>query len=433
MYFGQGQFISALAVNGTSLWNTTITNYPAQAVPPAFANGNVYFVDSLDKILVLSATNGTLIATVNYVPTKGDTSCPTSGYSFSVTGLVADGTDVFFTGRTQCVYRLDKTNVLWGVKATTSLLTPIFLTPPTTSSQFVYALDYYGYSWGFLKLTMSKVWTSSKSVSASSVNGAPLYIDGDLYIGGVSNLYAVGSTAGTLLWTAYTGSGSSPVPYSFYGYVYATTDYGNITCFELGYWLSASNGYKLVFSQLTSGSSTLGVPAISPDGIMVFAASTGVFAVRYNGTSLWNNTVATSCSKPNVYQGVAYAFCNGQLTLYDLYRGTIWLRSPKFYSYTSLQIVYVNSSAYIVSGSTLYGISTGTNQLYAPNQLPAPLPPRKLSLLEQLEKNKLWIAGVVAGIVVIVIVVLVAKKLSGGAKKDTDYVAMQNPVNTGGV
>jgi hypothetical protein len=433
MYFGQGQYISAVAINGTSLWNTSITNYPAQAIYPAFANGNVYFVDNLDKILVLSASNGTLIATVSSVPTKGDTTCPTSGYSLTITGLVADGTDVFFTARTQCVYRLDKTNVLWGVKATTSLLTPIFLTPPTTSSQFVYAVDYYGYTFGFLKLTMSKVWTSSKSISATTTNGAPMYIEGDLYVGGVSNLYAIGSTAGTSLWTAYTGSATYPLPYSFYGYVYATTNNGNVTCFEEGYWLSSANGYKLVFAQLTSGSSTLGVPAISPDGIMVFASSTGVFAVRYNGTSVWNNTQETICSNPSVYQGVAYAFCSGQLILYDLYKGSIWLRSPKFNSYYNVQVVYANNSAYIASGSTLYGISTGTNQLYAPSQLPAPLPPRKLSLLEQLEKNKLWIAGVVAGIVVIVIVVLVAKKLSGGAKKDTDYVAMQNPVNTGGV
>jgi len=124
----------------------------------------------------------------------------------------------------------------------------------------------------------------------------------------------------------------------------------------------------------------------------------------------------------------------------DVYRGTVVYRlyqySQNLYNLDSINdtIVFNLYTSQGQSNRNFYGF-TYYQQLYNSSNLPPLLGAAPSnSLLDLLEKNKLWIAGVVAGILVIIIIVLVAKKLSGGGgKKDQDYVAMQQGVNTGGV
>jgi hypothetical protein len=111
------------------------------------------------------------------------------------------------------------------------------------------------------------------------------------------------------------------------------------------------------------------------------------------------------------------------------------MSGPQFDSYAPTVIVDTSSELSLGVFTIFRSIVSANNltqMLYQPNQLPPSLNAAP-SLVQELEQNKIWIAGLVAGFVVLIIIIAVAVKVCGGGKKDTDYVAMQNPVNQGGV
>jgi len=430
-YWAANSIVSAVAANGTSLWNTTVTDtnfYVWRNIAPVFANNNVYFAarpnsGSNDYVMVFNAYTGTYIKSVAIgTPTKGN--CGTFS-SLYIQGMLVDGTDIFITASDYGVFKIDNTNTVTCGKTEYSTTTA-----PTTSTLLVYVSSG-TVMYAFAKFDMKNVWATKIDTVDIGSRNIPTFIDGDLYPGdNYGNLYCYGSSLGNKLWKAPIGGSTVQNTFGFYGYVYATNSNGQTFSFEEGYLLLAANHYKQRWMQNTPSNYDLGMPVISPDGIMVFTNSYGVYAMYYNGTSIWNMTgYSCTAGRTSIYMGVVYALCSGRVRLLDLYRGREWLRTQTGIDY----MVAINNTVLAFQDYTLSTISTGTTMLYAASQLPPPLPAsRSLTPEELLEKNKLWIAGVVAAIVVIVIVVLVAKKLSGG-KKDTDYVAMQNPVNTGGV
>ena len=207
--------------------------------------------------------------------------------------------------------------------------------------------------------------------------------------------------------------------------------------------LSLTLPMRFYFSPPASwGSVNLGVPVVAPFGLFVFANSNGILGVDWNGNLKFTITTdrsgaPLSCSAPTaIREGIAYVICNSQLQLVDVLRGQIWMSGPQFSSYYTPTIVVDTSSELSLGVFTVYrSIASANNltqMLYQPNQLPASLNAAP-SALQELEQNKIWIAGLVAGFVVLIIIIAVAVKVCGGGKKDTDYVAMQNPVNQGGV
>jgi hypothetical protein len=294
----------------------------------------------------------------------------------------------------------------------------------------LYGVDYGENIHSFTKVTMTELW--SKSVcSGCSVNGA-MYVedDGNVYMTSGWYLYAHGSLLGGQQFSLQL-DGSASMPWQFYGSVYVTTSAGTLYCFEPGSYIFQSNKYKIKFQRTTNSSYDIGMPAISPDGMLFFASGSGVFMITYDGVGKFNITSAGSCSSPQVHDGVGYAICeSGQIMkLYDIYRGKLWLTSDRGIT----QYAFYNGSVFYTTYGTKYvkEMSLGSLQLYAPGDLPKPLPERHQSFLE---KNKVWIALVIGGIVVIAVIVGVVKACGkGGQKPESDYVAMQTPVNTGGV
>lgn len=433
-YFTTSSMVTALGANGTQIWSTAVADTPSSSIPPVFSAGRVFVALSTYKFAVFNAYTGALITTIDPTsPTTGKSTCTSTDMTGSLTMTpVVDGSDVFFVAGTTAVWRIASDNTLYCAKADNSVTQPV-----STSFGFVYATDSLAATYGFFKPTMTRAYKATAATDDMNRRLTPLYVDGDLYPGdNYGNLFCLGSNIGNKLWKVSLDGSSNDVDqtFTYQDYVYATQDNGKVYNFQPGYLLLTANHYKMNWVQPVPAT-TLSAPAISPDGVMIFTAYNGIFAVRHNGTSLWNWTSGITCDATmpaSVYMGVVYAQCNSRVYLIDLYKGVVWLRTNTFSSSYYQNTAFINNTIFFFDSTTLSLISPGAAQLYTANQLPAPLPPRGLTPTELLERSKLWIAGLIAAIVVIVIIVLIVKKCSGG-KKDTDYVAMQNPVNTGGV
>jgi hypothetical protein len=451
-YWGAGSQVFAVAANGSSIFNTTVTGSFGswKSIAPVFANNNVYLIEdssSVENIWVFNAITGTQVTMID-MGTSVTGKCEAPTYVDFDYAPVVDKDSLFFSASASRIWMLKPD----ATATTTGGLTLMCYTTTTTvniqvttSMLFVYGVDIGQTMYAISKLAWTKLWSSTPGTGASDIEdrytrtGIVYGVESqDLYpIDYFGNVFCYAASAGNKLWrNSFDGSSNDmDLVYEYYGYIYAQNDNGKVGQYTEGYLLSeiTRGGVKKNFVQNLPGTSSLGYPTISPDGLLVWANYYGVFAMWYNGTSAWNNTMLGSCSSTNIanYMGVVYVKCSSTVYLLDLYSGRTWLKTQSSID----SFAPINNTVLMFSSGALTVQSTGNSMLYSAAQMAEqhpPLPPRKLSALDLLEKSKVWIAGVVVALVVIIVIVLVVKKCSGGGKKDTDYVAMQNPVNNGG-
>jgi len=464
VYAGKVYFVATNTIycfgllNGTLLWSQYVSGsswsyaFDSSVAPivvggllyvQAYYDSRIYVFDYLNRVTYFSVTIPSTIT--NCI---GSISNPKA---FVQDPYQATSPWVYFAGGSgYCVVRFNavgsSTTATWeAAKGNTNSV----YNPPVVGSDYVWFTDYYGYTFSQRKSLFTSTLIVNNMKTSSALAGSypsPLtWYSGTLFVTCTGQIVSYGATTLIKQSSNILASVDSTVaPIIFNNQLFLTTVNGSFVSYGIAAsGLSMALPLRFYFSPPASwGSVNLGVPVVAPFGLFVFANSNGILGVDWNGNLKFTITTdrsgaALSCDAPTaIREGIAYVVCGGQLQMVDVLRGQIWMSGPQFYSYNTPTIVVDTSSELSLGVFTIYrsivSANNLTQMLYQPNQLPPSLNAAP-SLVQELEQNKIWIAGLVAGFVVLIIIIAVAVKVCGGGKKDTDYVAMQNPVNQGGV
>jgi len=241
-------------------------------------------------------------------------------------------------------------------------------------------------------------------------------------------------TGTTLLTSAQTSNGNAVL-------AFATSNFSAV----------ALNGGSVIYqshvnyTDVISGSSYTfanSLPMASNNGFLGITTTLGVYVYNlWTGAPLWNMTSSVASNAEAMYAQNAFWYLSSGLGYFSASESVVaanpltggsvgqWsVTTAGSYTYDDTFYAYWlgNGTIYGVQGYTFFksGIPASAN---ATASISGYFSAPPLTLLEEIEKNKLWIIGVVAAIVVLAVIAVIANKNRGGTgSKDQDYVSMNN-------
>lgn len=289
VYVAGGPLYAIDAYTGTLLWSYVVNG---SSVPPAVADGIVYFGSADDNVYALNAQNGAPLwtfktgALVSSSPAVVDGvlyigsadgklyalnaltgaklwSYTTGGYVSSP--VITDGV-VYIGSDDDNVYAVHASNgaLLWKYK------TGSYAGDVAVTTNVVYATSQDGNTYALLVVDGEKLW----SYPAGS-GTAPAFAYNAVYVSSGRNIYALNARTGAELWSFVTGNPVVGSPAVANGVVYATSTDANV------YALDAHTGVELW--NYTTGDVVPGSPTVV-NGVLYFTSyDDNVYAFSLSG------------------------------------------------------------------------------------------------------------------------------------------------------
>ncbi len=247
----------------------------------AVADGIVYFGCWDDNVYALNASTGAKVW-----------SYPTNDRVYSVPAVVNGA--VYFASRDNNVYAVKASNGEYLWKYNTG--SPVFSSPTVVNNVVYVANDVALYALDASAGTELWSYSAYQTFSSPTVANGVVYFASD----GSGTTYALNASTGGLVWSYFTGSGSSSSPAVANGAVYIGGN-NNVSA------LNASTG-TLLWSYTTGGQVTSS-PAVANGVVYVGSNDNNVYALNAKtGAKLWSYLIGhfVDISSPIVVNGMVY-------------------------------------------------------------------------------------------------------------------------------